>query len=348
MLKNFTPANGAKVSLLNEHIRIFYRMYKQRGEHFSENARPWVNLCRDEDGTRPMPVILSWNTDIEWPQYDFKVHLAENADFSDERIYPVPKEGTAIRVYNLAIGRKYYWYVENGGERAEKSEVTAFETADEFPRAIYLDPQVINIRDVGGLYNIDGRRVRQGVLFRGANIDRERTPGERGFARLVGELGVRTDIDLRGNDFKEPPERHPLAQVMRYELFPLGGYEDTVTNDRERGILADLFRLMCDESVYPALIHCGAGTDRTGTAAFLLGLALRIDVEMLALDYEISSLSLTGWEGRNRRPVLAMGEAICRYGDEKDDIYAAAEKFFDKGLHLPAAPQQLRRIFLEE
>ena len=55
-------------------------------------------------------------------------------------------------------------------------------------------PDLLNLRDVGGLRTIDGRTVRPGVLLRCATpafVDDEQV------ARLVDELGVATRVDLR-------------------------------------------------------------------------------------------------------------------------------------------------------
>ena len=52
----------------------------------------------------------------------------------------------------------------------------------------------MNVRDVGGLPTVDGRRTRPGVLVRADNLQ---SLTERDVHRLVDELGVRTVVDLR-------------------------------------------------------------------------------------------------------------------------------------------------------
>jgi protein-tyrosine phosphatase len=71
-----------------------------------------------------------------------------------------------------------------------------------------------NVRDVGGLPTVDGRRTRRGVLIRADNLQ-GLTPAD--VARLVDEHGVRTVIDLRttGEVHLEGPG--PLLQPGPYE-----------------------------------------------------------------------------------------------------------------------------------
>ncbi len=353
MLKLISPANGSTVSLRGDRVRLFFDLYNARESDFPVDVHPWTNVARDTDGTHPAPVLFLWNTDAPTETCDFAVHISHDPDFSDDMVTVVPDSGTALARYNLEIGKKYYWYAESRGSRPEKSEVFSFKTADEFPRFVYLSKENTNMRDAGGLYNIDGKRVRQGLFYRGALIDKDRTPDEEGFRRLIEELRIRTDLDLKGFDYEAnnslAEQNSKLRGIVDRYIFNASAYDGGLNNDGARGIIADVFRLMCDESIYPAYLHCHSGMDRTGTIMFLLGLILRIDVDTLMIDYELSALCTDGWGDRTREN-LSVGAAneIRKFGDEGDDLYACAEKLFDKGFGLPDAPAVLRKIFLED
>jgi protein-tyrosine phosphatase len=73
------------------------------------------------------------------------------------------------------------------------------------------------VRDVGGLPTVDGRRTRSGVLVRADNLQ---GLTERDVARLVGELGVRSVIDLRtdGERRLEGPTPLDAAGVVAHGL----------------------------------------------------------------------------------------------------------------------------------
>lgn len=75
---------------------------------------------------------------------------------------------------------------------------------DGAPR-LYALPEVANIRDCGGWRTADGRRVRFGRLFRSGELNNV-DAGPEGFtlaessrAFFTDTLGIRTDIDLRGD-----------------------------------------------------------------------------------------------------------------------------------------------------
>ena len=69
---------------------------------------------------------------------------------------------TSLYVYNLKIATTYYWSVSAGDV---VSDVSSFSTADCQPRNIYCDG-VTNMRDLGGWKTTDGKRVKQGLLYR--------------------------------------------------------------------------------------------------------------------------------------------------------------------------------------
>ena len=136
----------------------------------------------------PAPVKFRWDGEGK-----FLLRISKNADFSNPLIYVV-KDGRGVDVYNLEIGTCYYWRVENV---SGVSQTRKFATKSETPRRIKIDG-LTNVRDIGGVSVGGGFKVRQGAVFRGTEFDYRLkiTPdGERVF---LSELGIKTDIDLRG------------------------------------------------------------------------------------------------------------------------------------------------------
>ncbi|MFF4607029.1 tyrosine-protein phosphatase [Streptomyces sp. NPDC001339] len=173
--------------------------------------------------------------------------------------------------------------------------------------------EVRNFRDVGGLPTVDGRRVRDGLLFRSGHLAHAT---EEDAAFLAG-LGLHTifdfrndaDIRLEGPDITLPGVRHvniPLtdpadgaefwAMVRDGELDELrlalgdgkaaGRMTDTYrhiittrTEDHSR-VLHEL----AEDSV-PALMHCAAGKDRAGLSVAVTLLALGVERDAIEVDY---------------------------------------------------------------
>jgi protein-tyrosine phosphatase len=161
-----------------------------------------------------------------------------------------------------------------------------------------------NFRDLGGYAAAGGRTIRWGRLFRADGLHRL-TDADR---RDLGELGLRTVIDLRSGD--ELTERGRIewpAPGLAYHHVPMMD----VLPDREElptwvepsyvarryaemleqasGAVAAALALLADPSTYPAVFHCAAGKDRTGIlSAVLLGL-LGVPDEVIVVDYSLSS-----------------------------------------------------------
>lgn len=163
-----------------------------------------------------------------------------------------------------------------------------------------------NFRDLGGHQTSDGRRVRTGRVFRSDSLH-ALTDDDAAALREVGvvtvyDLRTRAEIDEHGVGplydgqqaaryvhaplFETTPEHwlastepHNSARVGReyFEMLELGA-------DSIRRVVADLG----DEDNLPAVFHCMAGRDRTGTMAAVLLSTLGVDDDAIAADYGVT------------------------------------------------------------
>ncbi len=153
---------------------------------------------------------------------------------------------------------------------------------------------VVNFRDLGGLPTSDGRTVRRGRVFRSDVLYRLTLVD----TIALRQLGIKTVIDLRSRDEvrKYPqsslktaglhlvnvpliPDTHVVADTM------LDDYLLVLRNAGEgfRAIFGHLAR-----DVYPLIINCFAGKDRTGLASALILGALRVPDHVIVADYALS------------------------------------------------------------
>lgn len=164
---------------------------------------------------------------------------------------------------------------------------------------------IINFRDFGGYPTVDGKRVKKGWLYRSGTV----VHASRRDLAMLQSLGIKTLVDLRSARERKR-EMHlwpgarlvslPMAfdELTRERLKPLffkrgaegavvdmiaGVYRETV--DRSCPQLAELFRLLLMPEVYPMLIFCRAGRDRTGFVSTVIQLALGVGVEDVVADY---------------------------------------------------------------
>lgn len=279
------PIRGEICSL---HTECQHRFLSQTDERPTGGLEPfdWLNLVRSEtpDNSIPAKVRFSWKNNAAASV----LCLSENEDLSDPQIFATTEN--EFSVGNLKVGTTYYWSVND-------SPVAFFVTEDEAPRFITVDG-ITNVRDSGGYATASGKKIKQGLLFRGSEMDTHCTITEKGIRTMREELGIRTDLDLRGEKEGLISES-PLGADIRFEFHPCCAYGDFLSYPETAKAIFDL---LGDETAYPIFYHCWGGADRTGTIAFLLSALLGVSDETLALDYELTSLAL--WGSRNSQGEL--------------------------------------------
>ena len=308
MTRLVSPKDGAEFDLMTLHQRAFSGQWKK-------NIIPtdWMHPERreGEDYTFPMSPVCLWESDAEEDLFE----VSEEPEFISPRI--IRTKERSVSLSNLLTGARYFWRV-NGGE------VRSFTTEETAPRWIRAEG-ISNVRDLGGWRTADGRRIRQGLIFRGSEMDTHHAITEDGKRTLREELGVRTDLDLRGEAVGRISES-PLGSDIAFHLIPVRAYGEFLEEDQKEAC-RDVFRMLADGRNYPIYFHCWGGADRTGTVALLLEAVLGVEYEKLCLDYELTSLSVWGDRSRKSDLFVSLLAALDRYGEPGDSINQKAEEF---------------------
>lgn len=166
-------------------------------------------------------------------------------------------------------------------------------------RDVQLDGAA-NVRDLGGLSTVDGRRVRPGVVLRSASLA-DLTNDD--LTTLLA-AGLRTVVDLRGPAEAERDGRGLLAGTeVGYRNLPVVGArsvrldqaEDLATGsllahyvtylETSADVVVEVLRLLAQPDAVPAVVHCAAGKDRTGVVVAALLDALGVDRLQIVADY---------------------------------------------------------------
>lgn len=273
----------------------------------------WQNLNRSEgeDCTFPMKVEFSWLTDEAASVFE----IAENPEFTDARVIHT-KENT-VHVGNLKMNTRYFWRV-NG------SDARTFMTEDAAPRWMEAGG-LSNVRDMGAWKSADGRRIRQGLIYRGSELDRHHAVTGEGLRVLREEMGIRTDLDLRGEAVGQLTSS-PMGDDVAFVLIPTKPYAQFF-QEEEYSVCKALFEVLADEKNYPIYYHCWGGADRTGTLALMLQAVLGVSEEDMLLDYELTSLSIWGDRSRRSELFVSLMDALNEWGREKDTINQKAWNF---------------------
>ena len=165
-----------------------------------------------------------------------------------------------------------------------------------------------NFRDIGGVINRDGRKVRMGQVFRSEHLahlteediktwrslgikvifdlrshrERLRLP-----SRLPGdpkpeilEMSINQDVNAAHETFRSLIRRDPSPEGAVHTMLEIyrghpKAFEGKLTIFFDRLI----------EGHLPAVVHCHAGKDRTGFASAMLLLALDVPLEAIFEDY---------------------------------------------------------------
>lgn len=300
-----SPENGETVSL---HTEVQKQFRKTAGERDPLAAHDPLALRRQgDDHTMPLPTRFAWACAAEISLFE----LATDAQFSADRIV-VRFQTTAktAEVCNLYVNTRYFWRV-NG------SAPFTFTTEDTYPRWLCV-PGISNVRDNGNLRTQNGR-TKQGMLYRGTEMDIHHTITPAGKWIMTEELRIRTDLDFRRESIGSP-----LGERVRHIQVFARAYRDFI---EDKACCRALFCVLADAENYPIYLHCWGGADRTGCVMFILDAVLGVSEADLIYDYELTSLSVWGERRRNSELFAQFEAALSAYGDETESVHTKALRF---------------------
>lgn len=232
----------------------------------------------------------------------YKVLVADNEDFENAKELETSENEVTVR--NLFVNTEYYWKVVTDDE---ESDVETFTTGD-YPRWILARSLtgeedgrgIYNVRDNGGYMTSSGKRVKQGLVYRGGEITTMTSMGHYNTITEVAKKAFREDmgmvggieLDLRGtSDISDGYRACGFAENgdIEYEMHAIKSYEQTFTNTRSE--VAPIFEILKTADERPVYYHCFGGADRTGTIGFLLNGLLGVSYTDLVIDFELTSYS---------------------------------------------------------
>ena len=270
--------------------------------------------------------------------------LSENADLSNPVRQTVPAGQDAVEFTNLKTGTAYYYRLDVTFTNGVESAVLGDLTTAYGPRMMMVDGGY-NLRDVGGWLVSGGKRIKQGLLYRGCEIDGAVEPKycltETGKSYMLTQMNIKTDMDLR-NKADTPNGADVLGANVKHTYYGAPQYADAlaaISNDTMRRIFADL----ADPAQYPAYLHCTYGLDRTGTVCYLLGALLGMDADNLLKEYQLSAMS-QGYVANDE-----MAQFVQQVNALPGFILSEKVETYLLGVGVtPAQIQSIRDIFLED
>jgi protein tyrosine/serine phosphatase len=161
----------------------------------------------------------------------------------------------------------------------------------ESPRMMKIDGAV-NVRDIGGWTTVDGRVIKQGLLYRGSEIDGAVEPKycitEKGKNDMLSVLKIRSEVDLRSKELT-PDGKDALGENVEHTYYGISMYSDVLNDSANDEKIRSIFSYLADVYHYPVYMHCTYGRDRTGTVCYLLEALLGLSDSNLEKEYELTA-----------------------------------------------------------
>lgn len=318
-IKLVSPISNEIVEITESKVSEYINAFKNKGaskendylldinEVNTTSHTPRVSsYTTGKDISKGKPVELSFESSLSDKTY--KVYVSINSDMSDAEIYD--PDNNKVSLYNLFMATRYYWQVKTSDGEYE-SNVHSFVTADT-ARLIYTS-KTTNIRDIGGKMTRSGKRIKQGLIYRGQELVHEAytdsasgshvaTLDENSINTLVNELGIGLEMDFRSNtELIDSTNPSPAIEGMDYwqgssvsssGWVPSYNYISRDANNLK--MYKAIFQQFLRAENYPIYFHCWGGLDRTGTVAFILEGLLGVSFTDMCIDYELSSFSGSG------------------------------------------------------
>lgn len=220
-----------------------------------------------------------------------ELHIAEDAALTNPTVYSFESDEGKVSIQHLKTNTQYYYRVQfvlSNGTTA--STQGSFRTADT-PRILSIDG-IANVRDIGGWNTTNGKCIKQGLLYRGSELDgaveNKFLLTADGMQDMLTVLGIRTDMDLRASTDNQYGT-DALGESVTHIYYNVPMYMG-VFADGNKAAVRKLFSDLANRNNYPVYLHCTYGLDRTGTMCYLLEALLGVSDEDLLRDYQLSAL----------------------------------------------------------
>lgn len=213
----------------------------------------------------------------------------EESDFENAWFVSFSGAETSLKVYNLKSGTHYFYRINVMLSDGSLGSGTGEFYSGDYPRILNYEGAV-NVRDIGGWTTENNQKIKQGLLFRGSELDGRFEKAFRltnsGAFSMLNELKIKTDMDLRAASENTVS---PLGIGVEHNYYNSPAYSDVFSSNGKEKIRR-IFSDLANPDNYPIYLHCTHGVDRTGTVSFILEALLGVSEDNLIRDYELSGL----------------------------------------------------------
>ena len=237
------------------------------------------------------------------------LRLSESRDFADYKEFTVDPTLRSLSIDNLKTNTTYYYTLDVTvpGEETKHYD-DSFKTA-KTPRFLSI-PNLINVRDIGGYEAAGGKKVKEGMIIRGSEIDgfvkASLVLNKEAFASMRSDFNFVYDMDLRDVILYSEPDKYQsaLGENVQHKFYTAPEYAG-IFNEVFYSSLKEIFTDLADPNKYPMYLHCTYGADRTGTIVFLLQGVLGVDLKDMKNEYALSRFTISGRADAYLNPIIS-------------------------------------------
>lgn len=252
-----------------------------------------------------IPVTLKFSVK-EGNAIFYKLEIATDVAFSNIETVFVEADKSLYQFKYLYANTTYYYRVTVYMQEGTKTVTGQFKTVDT-PRILNVDG-IYNVRDIGNWKTESGKRIKQGLLLRGTELDGavENTYRltSKGFNDMINELNIKTEMDLRA---KTDNTKDALGISVKHNYYSMVFYDEIFT-DKGKETVRNIFADLANKDNYPIYLHCTHGCDRTGTVCYLLEALLGVSREDCLKEYGLSNLTVES--------IIKVENGLKAYGGE--------------------------------
>lgn len=263
----------------------------------------FVESGKRYDAQKPVALDLSTESAVASM---YKIELADNSQFLNARVEYFDLPEGRYEFKHLYVNTKYYYRVTAYTNAGVIVETGSFSTADT-PRILTIDG-LTDVRDIGNWMTDSGKRIKQGLLIRGTEMDGAVEAHyhltNQGMQDMLEIYGIKFDMDLR-SEIATPLGSDALGSHVEHKYYDMVTYEGIFT-EAGRAKVKDVFTDLANKNNYPMYLHCTYGRDRTGTVCYLLEALLGVSRGDCLKDYGLSNVGV--------EYILAVEEGLAAYG----------------------------------
>ena len=248
-------------------------------------------------------IYAAKNVVINWSIFDIPeesnisniyFELSNEKNFQNAKKYTLRADERSVELSNLFVDAEYFFRIS-----VELDNGKVYVAEDNFktkwsPRIIEFE-NLRNIRDIGGWKTVEGKTIKQGLIYRGCELDgateNKYVITQGGLDLMINGLNIKSELDLRASNLEGTKDM--LGIGVNHQYFSFLSYSEIFT-EYGANKLREVFGALSKEENYPIYLHCTYGADRTGTVCYILEALLGMSEEDCYREWELSILTNGG------------------------------------------------------